>query len=42
MRCPTWRKLFSLQTTKIKLDADWADAQSKITALYTPPLSDRH
>jgi hypothetical protein len=33
--------LFSLQTTKIKLDADRADARSKITALYTPPLSDR-
>lgn len=32
--------LFSLQTTKIKLDADRADTQSKITALYTPPLSD--
>ena len=33
--------LFSLQTTKIKLDADQADARSKITALYTPPLSNR-
>jgi hypothetical protein len=33
--------LFSLQTTRIKLDADRADAQSKITALYTPPLSDK-
>lgn len=33
--------LFSLQTTKIKLDADRADTQSKITALYNPPLSDR-
>jgi hypothetical protein len=33
--------LFSLQTTKIKLDADRADTQSKITALYTPPLSDK-
>jgi hypothetical protein len=33
--------LFSLQTTKIKLDADRADAQSRITALYTPPLSDK-
>jgi hypothetical protein len=30
--------LFSLQTTKIKLDADRADTQSKIIALYTPPL----
>jgi len=33
--------LFSLQTTKIRLDADRADIQSKITALYTPPLSDK-
>jgi hypothetical protein len=33
--------LFSLQTTKIKLDAEQADTRSKITALYTPPLSDR-
>jgi hypothetical protein len=33
--------LFSLQTTKIKLDADQADTRSKISALYTPPLSDR-
>jgi len=32
---------FALQTTKIKLDADRADTQSKIAALYTPPLSDR-
>lgn len=33
--------LFSLQTTKIKLDADRADTQTKITALYSPSLSDR-
>jgi len=33
--------LFTLQTTKIKLDADRADTQSKITALYLPPLSDK-
>jgi hypothetical protein len=33
--------LFSLQTTKIKLDADQADTRSRITALYTPPLSNR-
>jgi len=33
--------LFSLQTTNIKLEADRADTQSKITALYYPPLSDR-
>jgi hypothetical protein len=33
--------LFSIQTTKIKLDADRADTQTKITALYTPPLSEK-
>ncbi len=33
--------LFLLQTTRIKLDADRADTQSKIAALYTPPLSDK-
>ena len=33
--------LFSLQTTKIKLDADRAETASKITALYVPPLSDK-
>lgn len=32
--------LFSLQTTKIKLDADLADTQSKIAAIYTPDLVD--
>jgi hypothetical protein len=33
---------FALQTTKIKLDADRADTQSKIVSLYTPlQLSDR-
>jgi hypothetical protein len=32
---------FTLQTTKIKLDADRADTQSKIAGLYTPQLSDR-
>jgi hypothetical protein len=32
---------FALQTTKIKLDADRADTQSKIAALYTPQLSGR-
>lgn len=30
--------LFSLQTSKIKLDADRADTQAKIAALYTPGL----
>src|ERR1700733_5046256 len=33
--------LFSLQTTKIKLDAERTDTQSKIAALYVPPLSDK-
>jgi hypothetical protein len=33
--------LFSLQTTKIKLDADQADTQLKIAALYTPDLVDK-
>ncbi|MGA2855312.1 MAG: hypothetical protein ABSE40_00500 [Candidatus Sulfotelmatobacter sp.] len=33
--------LFTLQTTRIKLDADHADTQSKIAALYTPSLSDQ-
>lgn len=37
----TYPMLFSLQTTKIKLDADRADTQLKITALYTPSLSDK-
>src|SRR5947199_330276 len=32
--------LFSLQTTRIKLDADRADTESKIAALYTLPVSD--
>ena len=33
--------LFTLQTTKTKMEADRADTQSKIAALYIPPLSDR-
>jgi hypothetical protein len=33
--------LFTLQTTKIKLEADRADTQTKIAALYVPPLADR-
>jgi hypothetical protein len=33
--------LFTLQTTKIKLDADRADTASRINALYVPPLSDK-
>ena len=33
--------LFSLQTTKIKLNADRADTESKISALYVPPLNDK-
>lgn len=32
---------FTLQTTKIKLEADQADTQSKIVTLYAPQLSDR-
>jgi chaperonin cofactor prefoldin len=32
---------FALQTTKIKLEADRADTQSKIVAIYTPQLSDK-
>jgi len=32
---------FTLQTTKIKLEADRADTQSKIAAIYTPVLSDK-
>ena len=33
--------VFALQTTKIKLDADRADTQTKIASLYTPALSGR-
>ncbi len=33
--------LFSLQTTQIKLNGDRADTQSKISAIYITPLSDR-
>jgi hypothetical protein len=33
--------LFSLQTTKIKLDADRAATESKIAVLYVPALSDK-
>lgn len=32
--------IFSLQTTRIKLDADRADTQSKIAALYAPDIGD--
>jgi hypothetical protein len=32
---------FALQTTKIKLEADRADTQSKIVAIYAPQLSDK-
>jgi len=32
---------FALQTTKIKLEADRADTQSKISGIYAPELSDR-
>jgi|SRR5579862_697777 len=33
--------LFNLQTTKIKLEADRSDTESKISAIYAPPLSDK-
>ncbi len=33
--------LFSLQTSRIKLDADRADTQSRIAAIYIPEVSDR-
>jgi len=33
--------LFSLQTTRIKLDADRADTQAKLNAIYVPDLSDK-
>ena len=33
--------LFTLQTTKIKLEADRADTQSNANAIYVPPLSDQ-
>jgi len=33
--------LFALETTKIKLDADRADTQSKLSAIYLPPLSEK-
>jgi len=32
--------LWELKSTRIKLEADQADAQSKIAAIYTPPLPD--
>lgn len=33
--------LFSLQTTRIRLDADRADTQSKLSAIYVPELSEK-
>jgi len=33
--------LFTLQTTKIKLDADRADTRAKLNAIYVPALSDQ-
>jgi len=33
--------LFTLQTTKIKLEADRADTRLKLSAIYVPPLSDQ-
>jgi hypothetical protein len=33
--------IFSLQTTRIKLDADRADTQTKLSAIYVPELSNK-
>lgn len=33
--------LFALQTTRIKLESDRADTQSKLSAIYVPELTDR-
>jgi hypothetical protein len=33
--------LFTLQTTKIKLEADRADTRLKLSAIYVPPLGDQ-
>jgi len=33
--------LFTLQTTKIRLEADRADTRSKLSAIYVPPLDDQ-
>jgi hypothetical protein len=33
--------VFNLQTTRIRLEADRADTQTKISAIYLPPLSDK-
>lgn len=33
--------LFTLQTTRIRLEADRADTHSKLSAIYIPPLSDQ-
>ena len=41
VRNATRLTLFTLQTTKIKLEADRADTRSKLTAIYVPPLSDQ-
>jgi hypothetical protein len=37
----TRQMLFALETSKIRLEADRTDTQSKIAALYVPALSDR-
>lgn len=37
----TRQMLFSLQTTKIKLDSDRADTQAKLSSIYVPELSGR-
>ena len=33
--------LFTLQTSRIRLEADRADTRSKLSAIYVPPLSDQ-
>jgi len=40
-RNATRQMLFALRTTKIKLEADRADTESKISAIYAPPLSNK-
>jgi hypothetical protein len=40
-RNATQLMLFTLQTTKIRLEADRADTHSKLSAVYVPPLSDQ-
>ena len=41
VRNATQLMLFTLQTTRIRLEADRADTHSKLSAMYVPPLSDQ-